>query len=54
MYKKSGKLNFTYTTGAIVFSTSKINVVYPTTLLPALSTFVAPIFPEPISLMFFF
>ena len=38
-------------TGVIAFSISKINVAYPTTLLPALSTFVAPIFPEPIFLI---
>ena len=38
----------------IALRISKIKVVYPMILFPVLRAFVAPIFPEPISLISFF
>jgi len=40
--------------GITAFATSSIKVENPTALLPVLRAFVAPIFPEPISLISFF
>ena len=41
-------------TGIIAFEISNISVANPITLFPPLNTFVAPILPDPISLISFF
>ena len=43
-----------YSTGITAFKTSNIKVKYPISLFQVLKTLVAPMFPEPISLMSFF
>ena len=54
IYKYSTKYNFTKITGITALRISNTKVAYPTNLLPVLRAFVAPIFPEPISLISFF
>jgi len=54
IYISSGKFILTKITGIIAFATSNIKVVYPINLLPVLKALVAPILPEPISLISFF
>jgi hypothetical protein len=41
-------------TGIIALTISNIKVLYPTNLFPVLKAFVAPMLPEPISLISFF
>ena len=52
--KNSGYWYLIISTGITALKISKINVPYPSNLLPVLKTFVAPILPEPISLISFF
>ena len=54
MYISSGKLILTQITGIIALVISSTKVKYPISLFPVLKTFVAPILPEPTSLISFF
>ena len=47
----SEKLNLIISNGITVFKKSNNNVVYPINLFPVRKTFVAPVLPEPISLI---